>query len=94
MTDVRKSTGKKEPFRPEKIRRSIENAIKDAGFTVTSKMKAIEHASEDAMNLAKGRSEINSKDIRDEILNDLESDVPEAAQSWRNFEKQHGMKWG
>ncbi|MEN4018463.1 MAG: ATP cone domain-containing protein [Methanobacterium sp.] len=92
MTDVIKSTGKKEPFRPEKIRRSIENAITDAGFTVASKMKAIEHASEDAMNLARGRSEVSSKELRNEILNDLESDVPEAAQAWRNFEKQRGMK--
>lgn len=93
MTDVVKSTGKKEPFKPEKIRKSVENAVTDAGFTVTSKMKAIEHASEDAMNLARGRNEISSKELRDEILNDLEGDVPEAAQAWRKYEKQHGMKW-
>ena len=92
MTDVIKSTGKKEPFKPEKVRRSIENAITDAGFTLTSKMEAVEHASEDAMNLARGRNEISTKDIRNEIVNDLESDAPEAAQSWRNYEKQHQKK--
>ena len=89
MTDVIKSTGKKEPFRPEKVRKSIENAITDAGFTLSSKMNAVEHASQDAMNLARGRNEIKSKDLRDEIVNDLEGDVPKAAQAWRNYEKQH-----
>ena len=89
MTDVIKSTGKKEPFRPEKVRKSIENAITDAGFTLSSKMSAVEHASQDAMNLARGRNEVNTKDLRNEIVNDLESEVPEAAQAWRNYEKQH-----
>ena len=93
MTDVIKSTGKKEPFKPEKIRKSVENAISDAGFTLSSKMSAVEHASQDAMNLARGKNQISSKDLRNEILNDLESDVPEAAHAWRNYEKQHGMKW-
>jgi transcriptional regulator NrdR family protein len=93
MTDVIKSTGKKEPFKPEKIRKSVESAITDAGFTISSKMSAIEHASQDAMNLARGRNEIRSKELRDEIVNDLESDAPEAAQAWRKYEKQHGMKW-
>ena len=93
MTDVIKSNGKKEPFRPEKIRKSIESAISDSGSTITREMKAIEHATQDAENLARGRNEISTKDIRDEIVNDLESDAPEAAQSWRNYEKQHGNKW-
>lgn len=93
MTDVIKSTGKKEPFKPEKIRKSVESAITDAGFTLSSKMKAVEHASQDAMNLARGKNEISTKDLRNEILNDLEGDVPKAAQAWRNYEKQHGNKW-
>lgn len=93
MTDVIKSNGKKEPFRPEKVRKSIENAISDSGSTITREMKAIEHATQDAENLARGRNEISTKNIRDEIVNDLESDAPKAAQSWRNYEKQHGNKW-
>jgi len=89
MTDVIKSTGKKEPFKPEKVRKSIENAITDSGSTLTKQMKAIEHATHDAENLARGRNEISTKDLRNEIVNDLESDAPEAAQAWRNYEKQH-----
>ena len=92
MTDVIKNNGKKEPFRPQKLRKSIENAVTDAGFSVTEKMDAIEHATNDAENLARNRNEISSKDLRNEIVNDLEGDAPEAAQAWRNYEKQHGMR--
>jgi hypothetical protein len=56
-------------------------------------MDAIEHASQDAMNLARDKNEISTKELRDEIVNDLEGDVPQAAQSWRKYEKQHGNKW-
>ena len=42
--------------------------------------------------LAMNRNEISSKELRNEIINDLESDAPEVAQSWRNYEKQHGIK--
>jgi transcriptional repressor NrdR len=92
MTDVIKRNGKKEQFKPQKLRKSIENAVTDAGFTVTKQMKTIEHATRDAEELAMNRNEISSKELRNEIINDLESDAPEVAQSWRNYEKQHGIK--
>jgi transcriptional regulator NrdR family protein len=92
MTDVIKRNGKKEQFKPQKLRKSIENAVTDAGFTVTKQMKAIEHATRDAEKLAMNRNEISSKELRNEIINDLESDAPEVAQSWRNYEKQHEIK--
>ena len=91
MTDVVKSNGKKEPFNVSKVRKSVENAVSDAGFTLTSKMGAIEHATSDVESLAQDRNEIKTKEIRNEIVNDLESDAPKAAQAWRNYEKQHGM---
>ena len=92
MTDVIKRNGKKERFNAQKVRKSIENAVSDAGFTLTDKMDAIDSATSDAENIAKNRNEIKAQEIRNEVLNDLESDAPEAAQAWRNYEKQHGMK--
>ncbi|MGZ7210105.1 MAG: ATP cone domain-containing protein [Methanobacterium sp.] len=93
MTDVIKRNGKKEPFNARKVRKSVENAISDAGFTMTQKMDAIEHATGDVENMAQSRNEIKTQEIRNEVVNDLEGDAPEAAQSWRNYEKQHGIKW-
>ena len=93
MTDVIKRNGKKEQFRPQKLRKSIENAVSDSGSTITNEMKAIEHATQDAEELAMNRNEISTKDLRNEVLNDLESDAPKVAQAWRNYEKQHGINF-
>jgi transcriptional regulator NrdR family protein len=92
MTDVVKRNGKKEPFKAQKLRKSIENAVSEAGFTITDQMKTIEHATQDAENLARNRNEISTKELRNEVINDLETDAPEVAQSWRKYEKQHGIR--
>lgn len=92
MTDVIKRNGKKERFNAQKIRKSVENAVSDAGFSVTEKMNVIEHATQDAENLAKNRNEVKTEEIRNEIINDLEEDDQKVAQSWRNYERQHGIK--
>ncbi len=93
MTDVVKRNGKKEPFNAQKLRKSIENAVSDSGSSVTQQMKAIEHATQDAENIARERNEISTQEIRNEIVNDLESDAPQVAQAWRNYEKQHGINY-
>ncbi len=92
MTDVIKSNGKKEQFKPQKLRKSIENAITDAGYTITDQMGTIEQATQDVENMAMDRNEISSREIRNEVVNDLESNAPKAAHSWRNYERQHGIK--
>lgn len=92
MTDVIKRNGKREPFNAQKVEKAVENAITEAGFSVTQKMRAIEHATSDAENIAKNRNEVKAEEIRNEVVNDLESDAPEAAQAWRNYERQHGIR--
>ncbi len=89
MTDVIKSTGKKEPFQPEKIINSIENAVKDAGFKPQQKIDVIERASRDAIQMAQNTNRIETKQIRDVILNDLEQDDRQIADIWRQYEHQH-----
>ena len=91
MTDVIKRNGKREPFKPQKLRKSIESAVSDSGSSITKQMKAIEHATQDAENLARDRNEISSEELRNEIVNDLESDAPQVAQAWRKYERQHGI---
>lgn len=93
MTDVIKSNGKKEPFRPEKIQKSLEEAVKDAGFNPEQKMNIIKHASQDAIQMAQNMDQIESKQIRDTILNDLEQDDNQVAQAWKNYERTHGINY-
>ncbi|MGB9937825.1 MAG: ATP cone domain-containing protein [Methanobacterium sp.] len=93
MTDVIKRNGRKKPFKEQKVRKSVENAVKDAGFNLQEKVHVIEHATQDAIRKAEGKDEIESKQIRNTILNDLEHDDQKVARSWKNYEDQHGMTY-
>jgi transcriptional repressor NrdR len=93
MTDVVKRDGQKEQFKEEKLRMSIEGAVKDAGFDVSQKREIIDHASQDAIQMARGMDQVDVKQIRDTVLRDLEQDDNQVAQAWRNYERTHGMKY-
>lgn len=93
VTDVIKRNGMKEPLRPEKIQKSLEEAVKDAGFNPKQKMNVIQHASQDAIQMAQNMDQVESKQIRDTILNDLKQDDQQVAQAWRNYERTHGISY-
>ncbi len=93
MTDVIKSNGKRERFNEQKVRNSVENAVKDAGFSTQEKMNVIEHASQDATQMAQNQDEIQTKQIRDTILSDLEQDDQQVANAWKQYERQHGINY-
>lgn len=93
MTDVIKRNGQREQFREEKLRMSIEGAVKDAGFDIGEKRDVIQHASQDATQMARGMDQLDVKQIRDTVLRDLEQDDQQVAQAWRNYERTHGMKY-
>lgn len=93
MTDVIKSNGKREQFSPEKVKNSVENAVKDAGFSPQEKMNVIEHASQDVIQMAQNKNQIQTKQIRDTVLNDLEQDDQQVANAWKQYERQHGINY-
>jgi transcriptional repressor NrdR len=93
MTNVIKRNGQQEPLRPGKIRKSVEEAVKDAGFSPRQKMNVIEHATQDALEMAQSRDKVKVRQIRDTILSDLEQDDPQVAQAWKKYEMQHGINY-
>lgn len=103
MLDVVKRNGRKEPFNEAKVRESIESAVKDAGLDVRDKSNQIAHVIGDTMRLAITQgdedaqggtdNEISTGDIRSHVLHDLENEIPEAAQAWKNWEKKHEINY-
>lgn len=89
MTDVIKRNGMKEPLKPEKIKKSLEKVVRDAGFSPQEKRNIIEHASQDAIQMANNMDQIKTKQIRDVILNDLENNDNQVAKAWRIYERHH-----
>jgi transcriptional regulator NrdR family protein len=95
MTDVIKLNGKKERFSEEKVKNSIESAIKDAGLNINAKKKLIDNTLNDVNELVGDKKEVTAEDIRRVIIDDFEQDwegdqVP-VARAWRNYELKHGI---
>jgi transcriptional regulator NrdR family protein len=95
MTDVIKRNGKKEPFIEEKIKNSIESAVKDTGFRTQTKRRLIDKTMAHINKAVQGKEEISTAKIRNIVINDLEQDWDEdqvpVARAWRNYELKHGI---
>lgn len=95
MTDVIKRNGKKEPFSEEKVRNSIESAVKDAGYRTQGKKRLIDKTLNDVNQVVQGKEKISSAKIRNIVINDLEQEWDEdqipVARAWRNYELKHGV---
>lgn len=93
MTDVIKRNGMKEPLKPEKIKKSLEEAVRDAGFNPEEKRNIIEYASQDAIQMAQNMDQVKTKQIRDVILNDLENNDNQVAKAWRIYERHRDINY-
>ncbi len=95
MTDVIKRNGKKEPFNEEKVKNSIKNAVKDAGYRVQVKKRLIDRTINDLNKAIHDKEEISTSKIRNIIINDIEQEWNEdqapVTRAWRNYELKHGV---
>ena len=95
MTDVIKRNGKREPFSEEKIKNSIESAVKGAGYRTQAKKRLIDKTLNDVNQAVQGKEEIATAKIRNIVINDLEQEWGEdqvpVAKAWRNYELKHGI---
>ena len=95
MTDVILRNGKKEQFSEEKLRNSIESAIKDASLDLKDHGELIDKTIGNVNNLVQNRDDVGADEIRDVLIRDFEEhwvgdQIPVAA-AWRNYELKHGI---
>ncbi|WP_424354883.1 ATP cone domain-containing protein [Methanobacterium sp. MBAC-LM] len=94
MTDVIKRNGKKEPFSEQKVKNSVESAVKAAGYRTQAKKRLIDKTLKDVNQAVQGKEEISSAKIRNIVINDLEQEWEEdqapVTRAWRNYELKHG----
>ena len=97
MTDIIKRSGKKEPFSEQKVKNSVENAVKGAGYRTQAKKRLIDKTINDVNHAIQGKGEISSAKIRNIVINDLEQEWEEdqvsVAKAWRNYELKHGITY-
>jgi transcriptional regulator NrdR family protein len=89
MIDVIKKSGKREMFNPDKVTRSVNKAIIDAGMLTEDKKAITQQVVEEATRLAEGKTTVASSALRENILNGLEKADPTVAQAWRKFDQRY-----
>lgn len=94
MTDVIKRNGEKEPFSENKVKNSIESAVKGAGYRTHAKKRLITKTLHDVNQAVHGKNKVSSAKIRNIVINSIEQEWSEdqapVTKAWRNYELKHG----
>ena len=73
------------PFDSKKIIRSITRAAQDAELTLEEINKIVNEVSTTVINFVQDRDKIQSSEIREMILSELDSFEPKVSIEWRRF---------
>lgn len=84
---VIKRGGKREPFRAEKIKRSIRAACKEARLSPARAKKAVSKVSALALRFAKKRKAVGTAILRKKVLAGLKKAEPAAVKAWLRYDK-------
>ncbi len=87
MAEVIKKNGTKEPFDPEKIRKSIAGAVQRTDIPEERKNEVVEQVAAAVIPTLEGREEIETSEIRENILSQLDRVEPGVANAWREYEQ-------
>ncbi|MBU3942859.1 transcriptional regulator [Patescibacteria group bacterium] len=87
MAEVIKKNGTKEPFDPEKIRKSIAGAAQRTDIPEERKNEVVEQVTAAVVPTLEGREEIETSEIRETILSELDRIEPGVANAWREYEQ-------
>ena len=87
MAEVVKKKGVKEPFDPEKIRKSIAGAAQRTDIPEERKSEVVEQVVAAVIPMLEGREEIETSQIRETILSELDRVQPSVGNAWREYEQ-------
>jgi transcriptional regulator NrdR family protein len=85
---AQKRKGYQEEFQVEKLRRSIENAARDAGLPEDKVFQVVEEISSYVLENVKDLESVDTQSLRTLILNKLDETYPEVANAWRKYDKE------
>lgn len=85
---VIKKDGTKEPFDAEKIRKSIAAAAEQAGLSEERKNEVVEQVATTVIQVAGGKEEIATSELREKILSELDRVEPSVSAAWRKHDQE------
>jgi len=88
MSIVVKRDGKREKFDSGKIKRSIENAAREADIPEDRRKALQRTVAKNIIRSGSNDKEVRSTELRDRILLKLDSEEPRVARSWRDHDRE------
>lgn len=88
VKQVIKRGGKKEAFRPEKLKRSIRDAGKDAHLSAARIKRVVGKVSHAVLKSVAKRKTVTAVILKKKVLSQLDKIEPAAAKAWRKFDRQ------
>jgi transcriptional repressor NrdR len=85
MAEVIKKNGTKEPFDPEKIKKSIAGAAQQADIPEERKEEVVFQVAGTVIPMFEGKEEMDASDIKQAVLNELDRVEPAVASAWRKY---------
>ena len=85
---VIKKDGTKEPFDVEKVKKGVAAAARMANLPGEEIGKLINQVSVAITQLAEGKEEITTTEIKEKILAELDILAPSASEAWRKYEQE------
>lgn len=86
---VLKRGGYQEEFQPEKLKESIKNAARDAGYSDDEIFKIIEEISAFVFESIKDLDTVDTRSLRSLILSELDEKYPKVAEAWRKYDQEY-----
>lgn len=85
--EVIKKGGKREPFKAEKIKRSIKAACKGAHLSVKRAKVVAGKVSWQVLKFCSKRKAVGTATLRKQVLSQLDKVEPAAAKAWRKYDQ-------
>ncbi len=89
MVQVIKKRGAVEKFKPQKIKKSLEKATIDAGYSVEEKKDILENVYSTINKKLTEKDAVKTDTIRACLLSELDKCEPYISKSWRRFDQKY-----
>jgi transcriptional regulator NrdR family protein len=86
-TQVIKKGGKKEVFQPEKLKRAIRGAAKDARLPAKKIKTVVSKVCRPLLKFVSKKKTVKAAVLRKKVLDQLDKIEPIAAKAWRRYEQ-------
>ena len=87
--EVIKKDGTKEPFDAEKIKNAIMAAAGQVDLSEERKDEVVGQVAAAAIQMAEGKEEITTSEIKEKVLSELNSLEPSVSEAWRKYDEEN-----